>query len=175
MLLAKHSQLQPVNCLISRQSISPNKERWRSGTKVVEQRVRINGRAAMSVKQARTGYSLWVSSTTGQVCLFAYRWDNLLFEVVKMILIQDNTERWTDSLGLASSVAAHIYQQYCMTRIFTVWLLPDTLLALIVMCVMCDSFSPSWTIKWEHFQMGNIWSSLIGQFLLPTCVAFFLF
>lgn len=61
MLLAKHSQLQPVNCLISHQSIYPNKERWRSGTKVEEQRVRINGSAAMSVKQANAGYSLSLS------------------------------------------------------------------------------------------------------------------
>lgn len=53
MLLAKHSQLQPVNCLISHQSISPNKERYRAVK--TQWRVRVNERAGKDREQAKAG------------------------------------------------------------------------------------------------------------------------
>ncbi|TNN58524.1 hypothetical protein EYF80_031246 [Liparis tanakae] len=79
MLLAKHRQLQPVNCLIAHQSTSPNKERWRSGTKVVERMgrtqrgVRINERATIGSHLSSTHVSPPGSTSTRRVNLTSKR------------------------------------------------------------------------------------------------------
>lgn len=106
-----------------------------------------------------------------------YGYDNLLFETVKKILIEGSTQKggWTGWGWHYQAVAVHIHQQCCIRTVFNYWLLPNTLLAPFVMCFVCVnvilSVPPS--LNGNIFKMRNIWGFLIGQFLLPTYVAFF--
>lgn len=96
--------------------------------------MRINGRAAESEKQAMAGCSLSFQhhGACVCVCLLVYGCDNLLFETIKRILIEDNTEKtekWMGRMWLA--VAVHILFYWDS------FLLADTHLAPFVMRFAC--------------------------------------
>lgn len=55
-------------------------------------------------------------------------------------------------------------------------LMPQTLSSPFVMCLVCRNaihLVPLGQLNENIFKMRNIWSFLIVQFLLPTCVGFF--
>lgn len=148
MLLAKHTQLQPVNCLISHQSISPNKERWRAVK--TQWRVRVNERVPKEKKQAKAvvGFS-------------TERQGMHLFGVC------------TTTSYLTQAVDGLLLGRRLQLYHFTVTLIAGYSMWGFVLLCMYVNLSPSWTTKWEHFENENHMGFLIDQFLLPAHVALF--
>lgn len=185
MLLAKHSQLQPVNCLISHQSISPNKVRCRSGASgggcEHSGGARANGRAAMSEEQAEAGYSLSPSYPAPPrllsvwVCVCArVPPDNLLFETVERIRIEGDTQEKGGRTGWGWHYQAAASKHQPTMFFYRLTTARHTLLAHHVVCVYKrDSFSPSRTIKWEHFQNEKHMEPFNWPISLATVWGFF--
>lgn len=164
MLLAKHSQLQAVNCLISPPSISPNKDRWRSGTKVMEQGGWVNNREGQGwVGETGRGIQqLCLSSTTGLQSVVVWMGRNG-WNVLKIL-----------NYGPSSSAAPPTSLQSTYSSCLYVKTLCWVVSLTSSLMFECDSFFfffvPHGQLNEHIFKMTNIWSFLIGQFFLPTCV-----
>ena len=106
--------------------------------------------------------------------------DELLFELVKRILIAGDTQKKDGRTGWGWNYQAAASKHPPTLFFFffsTDWLPPSTLRSAHVMCMrVCTNVIlsvPHGQLNGNIFKMRNIWSLLIGQFLLPLCAAFF--
>lgn len=116
----------------------------------------------------------WVSS---RQLVWVRVWQPFISHCQKDTDRRQPTQQWMGRLKLAQSGSSSTHPP-AMAYYYSFWLwaIPQHSLAPFVMCFVCVNTIlsvPHGQLNGNIFKMRNIWGFLIGQFLLPTYVAFF--